>query len=85
MATQFSIASTPSSGCNGEGVDIYILDTGKEVCFEYMLLNIIPYIGMNYDHCEFDCNRAVYPGYDQLTTYMGLTKLVRIVVDMELM
>ena len=56
-------------GCNGEGVDIYILDTGKEVCFEYVLLNLIIYLGINYDHCEFDCNRAIYPGYDPVDNF----------------
>ena len=31
-------------GVDGEGVDIYILDTGKEECFESVLLNLILYI-----------------------------------------
>ena len=29
------------------------------------------YIGINYDHCEFDCNRAIYPGYDPVDKYGG--------------
>ena len=28
-------------GCDGEGVDIYILDTGKEECFKCVLFNLI--------------------------------------------
>ena len=36
-----------------------------------MLLNIILYIGINYDHYEFDCNRAIYPGYDPVDNLYG--------------
>ena len=28
-------------GCDGEGVDIYILDTGKKECFKCVLFNLI--------------------------------------------
>ena len=31
-------------GCDGEGVDIYILYTGKQKCFECAVLNLILYI-----------------------------------------
>ena len=27
------------------------------------------YIGINYDHYEFDGNRAIYPGYDPIDNY----------------
>ena len=47
------------TGGDGEGVDIYILDTGKEECFECVPLNLILYIGIDYDHYEFDGNRAI--------------------------
>ena len=30
-------------GRDGEGVDIFILDTGKEECFECVILNLILY------------------------------------------
>ena len=32
------------------------------------------YIGINYDHCEFDGNRAIYTGYDPVDNYYGTNK-----------
>ena len=36
-----------------------------------MLLKLILYIGINYDHSEFDGNRAIYAGYDPIDNYYG--------------
>ena len=38
--------------------------------FECVLLNYF-YIGIIYDHCEFDGNRAIYAGYDPVDNYYG--------------
>ena len=49
---------------DGEGVDIHILDSGKDIL--KMLRHLILKIGINYDHCEFEGYRANYLGYDPI-------------------
>ena len=34
-------------------------------------MNIIFYIGIKYNHCDFDGNRAIYTGYDPVDNYYG--------------
>ena len=38
----------------------------------YKIISI--YIGINYDHCEFDGNRAIYTGYDPVDNYYGTSQ-----------
>ena len=32
------------------------------------------YVGINYNHCEFDGNRAIYAGYDPIDNYYGTNR-----------
>ena len=58
-----------SINCTGEGVDIYIIDTGT--ANDFLLCKHIPgtcIVGIYYNHSEFE-GRALYPGYDPMDIY----------------